>query len=821
MNRMFQPGALWRRLAAAGATTALAALCAGGAQAQPTFSLTDLGELPGGGNRSWAQGINNLGHVVGGSLISTSTYGYRPYVWTPEHGMKQLTGFGEGAGALEINDDDVIGGTTGCLGGCPNVINYYGWRWQGNVATGAGTTTSLGSISQPWGLNDSGQFVGPNIPATGAYQSILATPNGASPPVFTYTNLGHLNGSTNASFAHAVNEAGQVVGWATSSLGTQPYIWTAATGMQALTPTALGAARGINDLGQVVGYLSTAGNTFASAFLWSAADGLVTLGAVDWEPEGINNLGWVVGCKSTGDCGNNRNGTVGYLWTPDSGLNDLLSLIDPADPLLAGLTINNVPGINDLGQIVVNATRGGVQHAYLLTPTSPVPEPARSAMLLLGVLMLASLRLRRRHLAALAALSATVAAQAQDIARVAPAPASIQAPELAASIGRVHSLLVKDGRLVVGATRGVAVIDAEGRLVWSTPLPEADARAVDVEGGQVAYTSYVINGFERSGGLTSALMWGNPSLRLDIASAELGLIGADGKALWSTKSAEVSALSPPALGKGAVAVQGAKALRLYERNGGMPVGDEVSMFTNWLGISAGWATRLPVARPLWVGDELFAAHQSWFKKVSAGGEEIVATKSLGKNFTMLLAGPLMCGGKVMLAEAAYPEGNIFTGKKARVYAAGAKGEPLWYAQTEDDEMGVPDLACNDDLIFAVSNAQIVAFSHDGKPQWTYASKGGVLVPGTHRGMLKAGTLPIAHQIAAGRQVLAVGPYLYVTSRAERNWKGKADVITVFDAKSGKIVEQIDPQTMIVDMAVFGSDLALATSEGLRFVGLKR
>ena len=47
------------------------------------------------------------------------------------------------------------------------------------------------------------------------------------------------------------------------------------------------------------------------------------------------------------------------------------------------------------------------------------------------------------------------------------------------------------------------------------------------------------------------------------------------------------------------------------------------------------------------------------------------------------------------------------------------------------------------------------------------------------------------------------------------------MITVFDAKSGELLEQIDTATMIVDMAVFGSDLALTTTEGLKFIALKK
>jgi hypothetical protein len=186
-----------------------------------------------------------------------------------------------------------------------------------------------------------------------------------------------------------------------------------------------------------------------------------------------------------------------------------------------------------------------------------------------------------------------------------------------------------------------------------------------------------------------------------------------------------------------------------------------------------------------------------------------------------ITGPLPCKDRVILSEAAYPEGNIISGKKARVYAANAKGEGVWCTETNDDVIGTADLAYNDDTIFAVGNAEVTALDYEGKVRWRHTSKGGTLIPGTFRGILRAGTLPIAHQITAGRQDVAAGPYLYVTSRSERNWKGKLDVITVFDAKSGEVLEQIDTATMIVDMAVFGKDLALTTSEGLRFIALKK
>lgn len=408
----------------------------------------------------------------------------------------------------------------------------------------------------------------------------------------------------------------------------------------------------------------------------------------------------------------------------------------------------------------------------------------------------------------------------EDIKRVPPAPATVTAPDLG-TIGAPVSLLVKNDRLYVGTTAGLAVIGADGKVLSSVPLPAMSARGLDAEGDQVAYAGYAIKGLEAGTGLTAALMWGSPSDKLTVDSAEVGLVGADGKVLWSAKVAEPSALSPPALGKGAIAVQASQTVNLYNRADGA-ASPPLTIFKDWLGISKNWVSRMPVSRPLWLGDEVFAGHQSYFKRVSAKGEDLDSTMELDKNFTVLTAGPLLCKDKIMLSEAGYPEGNIFTGKKARVYAANAKLKPVWYATTDEEYNGVGDLLCNDDLIFAVSNTNIAAFTHDGKEAWQFEGENAVFMFGTHRGILKAGSLPVANQVNAGRQAVIAGPYLYVTSRSgKKDFRDKPDDIAVFEAKTGKLLEQIETNARIVDMAVFGPNLALATEGGLRFIGLKQ
>ncbi len=419
--------------------------------------------------------------------------------------------------------------------------------------------------------------------------------------------------------------------------------------------------------------------------------------------------------------------------------------------------------------------------------------------------------------AALAVVSALAPgpAAAADVKRVDATPSAIPVPDLA-GIGQVLSVTVREGRLYVGGSSGIAAVDAQGQVLWMTKLSEAVSRSIDADANGVAYAAFNIVGYERGKGAAGALLWGQPSMKLVTADSHLGLLSGDGKPLWDVAVAETSALSPPALGPDKVAVQGSRSLFLYQRGDGSQVA-AIPMFTNYLGLSANFNTRLPVMRPLWAGDTVLAAHQSWFKKVSADGKELDATKELGRNFTFLLTGPLKCKELVVLSEAAYPEGNVFSGKKARVYAANPELKHVWHENTEDDEIGVGDIVCNDESIIAVSNAQLIAFSYDGKEQWKYESKKGVLIPGTQRGIYRAGTLPVAASPLAGRQVVAAGPYLYVTSRAERKWKGESDVVTIFDAKQGSVIQQVDPRTVILDMAVFGPTLALATVDGLKFI----
>ena len=413
------------------------------------------------------------------------------------------------------------------------------------------------------------------------------------------------------------------------------------------------------------------------------------------------------------------------------------------------------------------------------------------------------------------------AARAQDVKRVAPSAAGLAAPDLG-EVGRAHSLAVRNDTLYVGATGGLAAIDASGKLLWTLKLPTVSSRHVEADAENVAYTSYDVAGLVAGGGAAAVLTWGDNARKLEIGSADAGLVTLKGEPVWSTKFEEPSALSVPTLGKTAVMVVGAKSMRLLDRAKGTKIAD-VGMFTNWLGVADSNVTRVAVTPALLMGDDFVASHQSWFKRVDAKGEEALSIRPKVQHS----AGPMWCKDRLVLGEMSYPQGNIFTGKKARFWAVGPKGEEVWKATIDDEVGGVGSLACNDELIFAASNAIVVAVDAAGKQVWEATNdRAGRLFPGTYRGVIRVRDIfnnagpAVARSVTAGRQMVVAGPYLYITTRVAPDVKATEDLITVLDAKSGAFVEAYEVKTSVIDMVVFGKDLVLATGDGLKVIGLK-
>ena len=206
-------------------------------------TAVDLGTL--GGDFSEARGLNAAGTIVGTSTTAGgSALGSHAFRYTDVAGMVDLTaGFDDGH-AEAINDTGQIAG----------------WR-NGRAFRLTGTTfTDLGvpaGYAQSFGtaINASGQVAGHVITGTGNAERIFRYSNGAMSLI---GGLGEFNR------AFGINTAGDVVGQGLPVLGLrQGFVYTDAGGMQGLNQLIdsssgwfiLGAT-GINDAGQIVGWAS-------------------------------------------------------------------------------------------------------------------------------------------------------------------------------------------------------------------------------------------------------------------------------------------------------------------------------------------------------------------------------------------------------------------------------------------------------------------------------------------------------------------------------------------------------------------------------------
>ena len=261
-------------------------------------AITDLGTL--GGASTVAYAVNNLGQVVGSS------------------------GTAEGV--------------------------HHAFLWQ------AGRMTDLGANTRSaYGVNDAGEVVGASESGGFRYANgqIAILPERA----IAINNLGDTVGDSFEAVgaqASAINDAGQVAGWATP---VRAFFYDGVRFADVGTLGGSGSmAFGVNRAGQVVGASQTTGDRAWHAFLYT--DGwmldLGTLGGTDSQADGIDRNGLIVGWSRTAGGESHA-----CLWT-SSRIVDLNSFIGIAP----GVWLEEATAVNEAEQMVVNGSNG---HTYLIT----------------------------------------------------------------------------------------------------------------------------------------------------------------------------------------------------------------------------------------------------------------------------------------------------------------------------------------------------------------------------------------------------------------------------------------------------------------------
>jgi len=315
------------------------------------FRLVELGPLA-GDQASKALALNNQAEVVGSSFgVDTGT---RPARWGHDHVVKPLltppatmNSVAQGISEVgEVVGSAIVDGSTHPL------------RWD---RAGSLTFLSESEEGNGWvfGINDSGRGIG-DTPMIGSPRAAVWERDGS------YSLL-PLPEDAMVSEARGISGYGHVIGDALLNGKTRAIRWLPSGESKILTlPPGYreSAAIGISEALDVVGTIrDPRGSDFAA--YWRTNGVVTVLGTLPGDTTStafaVNSLGWVVG-RSLSPGGMT---TRAFFWTEGTGMLDLSELIENAP---GDFTLAAAHDINEAGQIVCDGTVNGLGRGFLLEP---------------------------------------------------------------------------------------------------------------------------------------------------------------------------------------------------------------------------------------------------------------------------------------------------------------------------------------------------------------------------------------------------------------------------------------------------------------------
>lgn len=345
------------------------------APAQPLYSLTDLGKLP-GNELSVATCINDHSDTAG--ACNSPTMNQVAVAW--RNGVlanlgKLPKGTWSYASAINLSGVVVGDGDTG------------DGRPQSWVTTPSGLLNffpNSGGNTHTIGINNAGVICGYYTKSlsgnVSSWRGAIWTVDPKDPTRYRETDLPvipGINGKYTSSIPWAFNQYGQAAGWAVNDIISQHACFWNSDAKHTIVDLGVfpgdwsSIAWGMNDLGQVVGESHPPGSS--RPVLWNndAAHTPSELPLLADDNYGIanriNNLGHILGSSAVVDPTTGNAGPARLVIWRDGGVFEVQSLLNASG---AGWTITSITGINNLGQIVGFGTANNETHGFVLTPVA-------------------------------------------------------------------------------------------------------------------------------------------------------------------------------------------------------------------------------------------------------------------------------------------------------------------------------------------------------------------------------------------------------------------------------------------------------------------